>query len=389
MNMIDRRSFLAGVGAIAMGGASIAADDRKFRAAIIGHTGKGDYGHGLDVIFQGRSDVQVVAVADSDPGGRARAAEKCGALRQYENWRKLLETEKPQLVCIAPRQTPLRREMLLESLNTGAHIICEKPFVRSPADGDEVLALADQKHLKIAVMHQMRLAPAVVHLKKKLDQGLIGDLVEMHAWGKQDSRAGGEDLLVLGVHLFDLMRLFAGEPSWCTARVLQKGREATLADARKPTEDIGPVLGDEINAQFAFDDGVCGTFTSRARLRDHAGSWGLELIGSKASARILADIWPRVFISHTDKWSDAGRVEQWRPIEDDPANQASADQRSTALANTRIVDDWLGAIRQDRQPICSGANGAKAIEMVMAVWRAGLSGSRVSLPLSKRGHALG
>jgi len=43
----------------------------------------------------------------------------------------------------------------------------------------------------------MRLAPNILALKQAIDTGLIGDLLEIRAHGKQDHRAGGEDLVVL------------------------------------------------------------------------------------------------------------------------------------------------------------------------------------------------
>ena len=73
------------------------------RAAIIGHTGRGDYGHGLDVLFNDLPGVQVVAIADPVAAGREAAAKRCGALRQYADYREMLAKEKPQLVSIAPR----------------------------------------------------------------------------------------------------------------------------------------------------------------------------------------------------------------------------------------------------------------------------------------------
>jgi predicted dehydrogenase len=302
----------------------------------------------------------------------------------------MLDKERPQLVVVGPRITPQRRDMLLAAVNAGAHVLSEKPFVRTPADGDEVLALADKKSLKIAVAHQMRLAPCVVHLKKRIADGLLGDLVEMRAWGKQDKRAGGEDLLVLGVHLFDLMRLFAGDPRSCQAIVLEKGRPATLADARPATEDIGPVLGDQVSAQFTFDAGVIGAFTSAARLRDDTGHWGIEIVGSKGSARILADIWPGVLLKSPGKWdaAPAPRTDQWQPLNDDPAERIPPAQRTTAAANARVVDDLLAAVADNRDPACSARNAAKAVEMVHAVWQAGLSGARTRIPLENRAHAL-
>jgi len=43
-----------------------------YRAGIIGHTGRGNYGHGLDVAFVGLPGVEIVAVADPDEQGRHR-----------------------------------------------------------------------------------------------------------------------------------------------------------------------------------------------------------------------------------------------------------------------------------------------------------------------------
>ena len=256
--LIPRRAFLTGLTASA-GAVStsrlFAADapaDGPWRAAVIGHTGQGDYGHSLDAIFNGREDVQVVAVVDPQAAGRAKAAERSKAQRQYADYRMMLDQEKPQLVCLAPRWSLERRAMALAALKAGAHLITEKPFTPTLAEADEILAAADKSGRKIAVAHQMRNAPSIVQLKKALADGLIGDLLQLRAWGKQDDRAGGEDMIVLGSHLFDLMRGLAGDPVWCSARVTQNGREITKADARTVKEQIGPVAGNEIEAHFAF-----------------------------------------------------------------------------------------------------------------------------------------
>ena len=46
---------------------------------VIGRTGKGNYGHGLDVVWKQLDNVEVVAVADEDEKGRAAAATRLGA----------------------------------------------------------------------------------------------------------------------------------------------------------------------------------------------------------------------------------------------------------------------------------------------------------------------
>ena len=61
---------------------------------------------------------------------------------------------------------------------------------------------------------------------------------------------------------------------------------------------------------------------------------------------------------------------------------------SVARANQRVVDDWLAAIVENRDPICSGYAGMKALEMAMAVFAAGLARQRVEFPLKNRSHPL-
>src|SRR5437899_5222824 len=125
-----RREFLRRSAGLAAGGlvSGVAAaevprfPDAKFRAAIIGDTGHGNYGHEHDLIFNGRENITVVAVADPDEAGRVKAAARTHALRQYADYRKMIKEEKPQLVSIAARWTDRHHEMALAALRAGAHV---------------------------------------------------------------------------------------------------------------------------------------------------------------------------------------------------------------------------------------------------------------------------
>jgi predicted dehydrogenase len=390
---LTRRRFL--VGSIGIGLAAslpgvianpVAAPEQKLRAAVIGSTGRGDYGHNLDRIFNDLPNVSVVGLADPNEAGRARAVARSGALRHYEDYREMLAFEKPQLVSVALRWSDQHHAIALAALQAGAHLFVEKPFMQTLAEADEVLALAAKMKLKIVVAHQMRLGPNIQLVKKMLEAGELGELREIRAHGKQDRRVGGEDLIVLGVHLFDLMRFFGGDPIWCEARVQQAGRDITRADARAASEKIGPVAGDEINAQFGFPKDVKGTFTSSAKNRE-AGPWGIELVGTKSSVRILADILPTVQERKVSATATA-QAGEWRPLANDPVGKWTAAQKSVFNSNRRLVNDWLAAIKEDREPVCSGHNGMKSLEMAHAVFAAGLSRERVSFPLKERKHPL-
>jgi predicted dehydrogenase len=278
--------------------------------------------------------------------------------------------------------------MALAALRVGAHVYLEKPITQTLAEADELLAIAQQTGAKIVVAHQMRLAPNILLLKKHIEDGGLGELLEIRAQGKQDHRAGGEDMIVLGVHIFNLMQFFAGKPAWCSARILQNGHEITLQDARAVTENIGPVAGDEIFAQFAFAKGVNASFTSRAKNREASGPMGLELVGSKGTMKILLSIMPTIWERKSGDWTKPGQVNEWLPWKNDPTLTYSEAGKSVAAANRRVVDDWLAAIAQNREPVCSGDAGMKALEMAMAVFVAGLSGERVYFPLKTRNHPL-
>ena len=48
---------------------------KRYRVAVIGATGKGDYGHGIDTAFRGLERAEIVAVADDNVAGLQRAAQ--------------------------------------------------------------------------------------------------------------------------------------------------------------------------------------------------------------------------------------------------------------------------------------------------------------------------
>lgn len=360
----------------------------RLKAAIIGHTGRGNYGHGLDEIFSGLEGVELLAVADPDPKGLERTLAKTRAPRGYGSYAEMLQKEKPDLVSVAPRHTDQHHAMIRAALQGGAHVYSEKPFTTSLAEADDLLNLAAAKGLKIAVAHQMRITPQIVHLKQKIESGALGEIVSLRSHGKQDQRAGGEDMIVLGTHIFDMMRLFVGDAIHCSAVVREKGKPVTSAMKRSASENIGPVVGDEIEARFEFARGVTGTFTTNARLRETLGPWGIEILCSKGAAWILMDIFPKVYVRKFFHTSGQARQVTWEPLPDDPSCSAPEREKGFPTANRRVVEDWLAAIAGNREPACSAGNATRAMEMAMAVYESALRQSQVAIPLSNRVHPL-
>ena len=378
---LNRRNFATTVGTLAVLPVFGRAEP-PIRAAVIGATRRGDYGHGMERVFQHRQDVTLVAVADADATGLAKALKSSGAPKGYADYRQMLEREKPQVVVIASRHTDQHHAMAIAALGMGAHLLLEKPFVTTPAEGDAILALAERDGCRVAVAHQTRLDGSVTELVKRQSE-LLGELLEVRAWGKQDAaRAGGEDMMVLGTHLFDLMRLFAGDVRWCQATVTQKGKPITRASGRITPDWVGPVAGDRVTAQFGFSGGSMGTFTSGHPWKAVLDPWGMELLGSQGMARVVMDGTQRVYVRFGSQWGKDGKTVAWAPL---VAPAAKMTGRKPVVPNGYVADDLLEAAANRCDPACSGKNGLAVVEMVMGVYQAALKSARVNFPLADRG----
>ena len=217
----------------------------------------------LDAAFEGIDGVEVVAVADHDPKGLAAAGDRLGVSRLYSDYRRMLAAEKPDLVSIAPSWVTERVPMVEAAAAAGCHIYCEKPAAGSLADVDRIEAACRRAKVEMAVAHQWRAMPPVQKAIEEVKAGRFGKLLRIRGRPKD---GGGEELLLHGTHMFDLMMAFAGEPRWASGHVTVGNRDATRDDAGQGTAPVGPVLGDSISAVFGFDEAVRGFFDSTANL---------------------------------------------------------------------------------------------------------------------------
>ena len=128
-----------------------------YQTAVIGRTGRGDYGHGLDVAVLNHPKLNVVAVADEDARGTRRGGERLGVERAYDDYRAMLEREKPQFVVVAPRWLDGHKDMILACAGNGVlGIFCEKPLAPDLASCDAIVAACERSHVKLASAFQTR-----------------------------------------------------------------------------------------------------------------------------------------------------------------------------------------------------------------------------------------
>src|SRR4051794_30594908 len=138
------------------GGFLMPQQQKTYRVAVIGRTGKGNYGHGLDVVWKQIDNVEIVAVADENDKGRQAAAERLGVKKSYASYQEMLDKEKPQIVSVADRFLDSHKEMVVACARAGASVFLEKPMCRSLAEADDMIKACEMHHVKLAIAHQTR-----------------------------------------------------------------------------------------------------------------------------------------------------------------------------------------------------------------------------------------
>ncbi len=383
---MNRRTFLAAgasasVAAVAVGQGA----PRKYRACIIGDLKNGAYGHSMHLAFALRDDVEVVALADPSEEGRTRAGKEAGAARTYADYREMLEKEKPDLVAVGPRTTVNHRDYVLACADVGAHGYLEKPLAVDLAEADAMVAAVKAKNLKWALAYNVRMTPIMAHVKKMMwDEKLIGSIYEIRGRGKEDHRAGAEDLIVLGTHIFDLMAYLMGPPSWCQADITHNGKPARPENVREATEPLGPIVGNRLHALYGFAKGKAGHFSSMYSRDGGGGRWGVTIHGGKGVIQVHMGVVPEAWWLDDSRWT-AAHGTPWKPLPGMPDFTVADERRER---HKYIVDDLIASIEADREPQTSLARSVMAQEMIQGVFASHVNGRRITIPQAEREHPL-
>ena len=365
----------------------------KYRAGIIGRTNRGDYGHGLDTVYIDAPNVDCVAVADDDPEGLDAAGERLGVDQRYANYRLMLERERLDIVSVAPRWVDCHAEMVVACAEAGVKgIFCEKPMAKTLSEADAMLVACERFDVKIAVAHR-RACAYEQYGKQLVEAGEIGAVQTIKSHGKCDRRHGAMDLAVLGTHMMDSMRFFAGaDVSWAYGHVSKDGREVTSNDAYEEKEGIGRVAGERISAYYAFGNGVTGSFESYPG-DNPGGRWfGFEVHGTEGIIALRGSPGTEMYLYPHAFWTP-GEENEWQRIhikdwDENPDGSPRTGGDQTHLSNLMIMNELIQAIENGTEvtKCSSGADARAALEMIMAVHESQRVKGRVQFPLTNRNN---
>ena len=362
------------------------------KAAVIGHTGKGNYGHGLDVVWNDVPGVNTVAVADHDPAGREAAMKRIGGdVKGYADYRTMLDELKPDVVSVAPRWLDQHRDMVIACAERGVRgIYLEKPMCRNLVEADEMVAACDKHGVKLAIAYQTRHSPVLRAVDALIDEGKVGEVLELRGRGKEDRRGGGEDLWVLGSHVMNLMEFFGGKAKWCSAQALQGGKPVTKDHVYDGNEGIGPLAGDSLRAMYGMAGNITGYFASSRGMGGSPTRFGLMIHGSEGLIWMSHGFLPQAHWLPDSSWTPGRTGKGWVPISSNGPGKPETITVGNDLhaGNAAACKELIQSIEGDVQPSASIHDARSSTEMIAAVFESHRLNRRVNLPLQNRRNPL-
>lgn len=192
-------------------------DTKKIRIGIVGC---GLMGNMHLTAYKKNPDVAVVAYADTDPEKTKSIAQRVKG-NVYTSHKEMFLKERLDgvSICTVPST---HREIVLDALEAGVNVLCEKPLAVSVAEAREMTEKASQKNKLLLTAFKFRFFEEVQQAKELLKQGSLGKITHFRlmfggyldmagTWYANKNISGGGIIMDNGPHAIDLTRYLLGD----------------------------------------------------------------------------------------------------------------------------------------------------------------------------------
>jgi UDP-N-acetyl-2-amino-2-deoxyglucuronate dehydrogenase len=293
----------------------------------------------------------------------------------YRDYRQMLKEVKPDVVAIATESGyhfPIARDVL----NHGAHALVEKPLTLSTRESSELIELADRTERQLGVCFQNRFNAPIQRLKKALDGGRFGKILHGQIqvrWNRGDAyyqvapwrgtwHLDGGTLMNQCTHGIDLLVWMMGSPVARVHGVTRRFQRPIEA------EDFGGAI-------LEFENGAVGMIEGTANVYPKNLNETLSVFGETGTAVIGG-----VAVNRIETWRLAD-ADQHGDDEQSVIDPESSDPPTVyGFGHTALYRDFLESIDQRRQPLITGREGRRAVDVVLAIYKSMLTASPVDMP---------
>lgn len=312
----------------------------------------------------------LAAVCDIAPE-RARALAEVYPADVYEDAEEMLSRADIDVVTVL---TPsgLHAEIGIAAARAGKHVLVEKPMDISLAQADALIESCRAAGVKLAVISQHRFDPAVAAAKAAVEAGQLGILnfggahtkwfrsqayYDSGDWRGTWAMDGGGALINQSIHYVDLLQYIMGPVEELS------GYTATRAHERIEVEDLAVAALKFRSGALGLLEGSTSAYPGYCARLDIYGSTGSVIIEND---QILA-------------WNLSSG--EGCPVEPQPTGfiGGTSSKDIWHYSHRYQIADLIRAIREDRQPLVTGEEGRKPLEIVLAVYESARTGQPVRL----------
>lgn len=323
----------------------------------IGLIGAGRHGRYIAPFTREAGDIILAAAADVSEEALDKAVTDCGFQRAYTHYQEMLAQEALDAVIVA---TPhhLLYDACLAAINAGKHVFVEKPMALTLAQGQAIVAAANQAGVKLMVGYCLRFNAARTAMKELIERGAVGKITAVmagkgsapHTGWLADPHTGGGQLLFLGSHLIDQVLWMVDSPT-----------ESVYAEMTLRS-DTG---ADETTAfTLRFADGVRAQLLVSQRVG--VGFDYVEIFGT--AGRVRAE-WPGMVLTVQSSAL---------PAYNNPTTIGVQGESHRPMYVAELCE-FIAAIRGQRQPAISGEDGLRTLAVLDAVVASAQAGARVAV----------
>ncbi len=197
------------------------------------------------------SEVELAAVAESDPAILNDVKEKYGIPSGYVDYRKILDDKTIEAVVIST-PTNTHASIIKDAAAAGKHIFSEKPLSQNIQECDEAIDVVRKAGVKLQLGFMRRFDPPYSNAKKQILDGSIGRPVMFKSISRDPKRTSlefakrensGGLIVDMGVHDFDLAR-------WLMDSEVERVYSEGAAIAYPELKDVGDIDNVVINLRF-------------------------------------------------------------------------------------------------------------------------------------------
>ena len=324
-----------------------------------GVIGVGAMGRHHARVYSELDETELVAVADVDPA-RVEAMARRYRVRPYTDYREMLAQERLDLVSVVV-PTQLHREVALDVVEAGAHLLVEKPIASTVEDGQAIVEAAARRGVKLTVGHVERFNPAIIELKRRLERGELGRVFAIHARRMGPFPDWVRDVGVvvdLATHDLDIMR-------WLLGQTVERVHAETARHIHASHEDL-------VSGLLRFADGTIGVLEvnwltpTKVRELSVTGEQGMFLVNY-----LTQELY---FYENSRADGDWETLAILTGVGEGNMIRLSIERREPLQAQ---LASFVEAIRTDTEPLVTGADGLAALVLAEALVEAGQSGTFV------------